>query len=303
MDHAIIDLGSNSIRLSVYRCQDKDINPIFSQKEVAGLAGYITNNELSGDGIALACKTLNHLKEIALKFVEPSHIALFATASLRNIANQEEAKNAIVDGTALQLHILQGEEEAALGFVGMSRFMNRESGMLIDIGGASTELVLFRDFQPIVCKSLPIGCLNLYTRYIRHFSADSEERKLIKKAIQTQLDGIDWPQNTQCPIMVGVGGTVRAMYKLSCDLFPIPPEQSFVEADCVKEILRRIKQSESELYHTIGKLIPERALTIFPGLMILRQAIKRFGCERIFVSKFGVREGYLLDRVLKGNAR
>jgi len=301
MKQAVIDLGSNSIRLSVYECENDKILKIFNEKEIAGLAGYTSNGILQEAGIQKACTVLNSFKEIASKFAEPSNIYLFATASLRNIKNRNDAINIITETTSLIPDILEGEEEAAFGFDGASKFINCENGIMIDIGGASTEFVLFIDYKAAIFTSLPIGCLNLSVKYVNKIIPAKTEKKQINNEIKEQLSKIEWFEGVNCPLMVGIGGTLRAALKLSHVIFDIPVEQNYMSAHYVKEILQQLKNNTGNIYHSIYKTIPERLMTISTGLMILQQAIKKFGCDTIAVSKFGVREGYLINRVLKAN--
>jgi exopolyphosphatase/guanosine-5'-triphosphate,3'-diphosphate pyrophosphatase len=299
MGYAIIDLGSNSVRLSVYESENDQILKTFSEKELAGLAGYVTNDILESAGIQKACEVIKNLKEIASRFVEPADIRLFATASLRNISNRAEAVSIIAEETSLIPDVLEGDEEAELGFAGASLFVSCDNGIMIDIGGASTELVLFKDGEAESLISLPVGCLNLSVRYVNEIIPTEQEMKQIKKAIRNQLSKLDWDKYSKYPLIVGTGGTLRAALKLSRELFGLPSEENNIMPAHIKKITKLLKNNKDDIFLKVYKTIPERLLTISTGLAILRQTIEKFGCETISVSKFGVREGYLVDRVLK----
>ena len=286
MNYAVIDLGSNSIRLSIYDCSGDQINKIFSKKEIVGLASYISNKSIDIIGILKACEVLNDFKESATKYVEESDIHLFATAALRSISNRDEAVQTIIEKTTLAPDILEGDEEAALGFIGASHFKKYENGIMIDIGGASTELVLFKDYRPVELVSLPIGCLNLSNRFVREIIPSTSERKLIKAEIQSQLDKISWDDSGKCPLMVGIGGTLRAAGKISGVLFDLNADEVEINADYVRIINKLLKERQRGIYHTLYKTIPERLLTISTGIAILHQVAKKFGCESISVSKY-----------------
>ena len=303
MNYAIIDLGSNTIRLSVYTQKNGEFETVISQKEVVGLAGYVKKNCLEPDGINRACDTLRDFKEIAIRFAEEKDIHLFATASLRGIHNQQQALEMIEQACGIYPEVLSGEEEARLDFLGASHIIECSDGILIDIGGASTELVHFQNGQPIELVSVPIGCLSLYSGFVNKIIPTEDECKKIKKEIRKQFDKhMEWAVEEGLPLMIGVGGTVRAAQKLSRDLFSLPKENKELQIGHIKEILHKLKHNEDEIFRTVYKRIPERALTIFTGLMILNEAIKRFKCESFVVSNYGVREGYLIDRVLKEDA-
>jgi len=301
MNYAIIDLGSNTARLSIYRCENNQTVKIFSSKKIAGLAGYVSNGALKTEGIQKACVVLNKFKELALKYTDVTNIYLFATASLRNIQNRDETVRIITEKTSLIPDVLSGDEEATIGFSGASQFADCTNGIMIDIGGASTELVLFKNYKAVKVISLPIGCLNLSIDYVNKILPTEYERKQIKTAVNHQLSKIDWNKDDKYPLIVGIGGTVRAVLKLSHVVFNLPLEQNKIETCYVKKMAKLLKNNENDIYQTIYKTIPERLFTITPGLIILQQAIKKFGSENILVSKYGIREGYLADRVLKKN--
>jgi exopolyphosphatase/guanosine-5'-triphosphate,3'-diphosphate pyrophosphatase len=303
MNYAVIDLGSNSIRLSVYEHSDDKTHKILNRKEILGLAGYVAKGALEQAGIQKACEAVNGFRETASQFVDPSNIRLFATASLRNVKNRKEAAAIIAEKTQLIPDILDGEEEAALGFAGIAEFISCDSGIMIDIGGASTELVLFEGKKAVKLISLPIGCLNLSLAYVHEIIPNAREMTRIKSEIRKQLAKIDWGKDVKCPQMVGIGGTLRAALKLSRAIFGLAADRDDVEARHIKKMSKLLDDKEPNIYQTVYKVVPERLLTVSPGFAILRQAIKKFGCETVSVSKYGVREGYLAERVLKANGK
>ena len=303
MNYAVIDLGSNTMRLSIYEYEGGQIHRIFNKKEIAGLAEYIKYGVLDTTGIMKACDVLNSFKAAAMTYVEIDNLHLFATASLRNINNRDEAVGTIVSETGLTPDILEGHEEAELGYIGASGYIRRENGIMIDIGGASTELVLFKESQAVNLISLPVGCLNLSVDHVSRIIPNSEECVIIKETVKEQLNNIDWGANLNCALMIGVGGTLRAVQKLVGAVSRMPPGQYDIDVCKVKELSKLIKENRDNIYHTIYKTTPERLMTISTGIIILCQVIKHFGCEKIAVSRFGLREGYLIDRVLMRNDR
>ncbi|MCL1904579.1 MAG: hypothetical protein FWG19_00440 [Methanomassiliicoccaceae archaeon] len=301
MNYAVIDLGSNTIHLLIFDVDDNgDISKVLSEKEVAGLAGHVENGVLSDEGIRKACDILNKLKIIAFGFADPVNVRVFATASLRNITNRNEAVRIITEETSLMPDILEGSDEALLGFAGASQTVDMDDGLMVDIGGASTELVKFNKGKAENQASMPVGCLSLYMNCVRESVPEAHERAIIEHIVIEELLRIDWVADKKCKKLVGIGGTVRALLKISRELNLVKDDSNEMEASHVKDILKMMRNHEdNDIYHTIYKTVPERALTIFPGLMILSTVIKQFGCETITVSGSGIRDGYLIRRVLK----
>ncbi len=80
------DLGSNTIRLAIYRCEQGKIQRLFHKKAMAGLAGYVADGALAQKGIHIACEVLTSYRELAEHF-QIDQVHVFATASIRNISN------------------------------------------------------------------------------------------------------------------------------------------------------------------------------------------------------------------------
>ena len=113
----IVDLGSNTIRLSIYHWEGQDFRLLLNKKTIAGLAGYVQGGVLSDSGILVACRTLSSYRALLDNF-QVSKMHVFATASLRNISNTGEAVETIRDVTGIPVEVLSGDAEAALSFKG-----------------------------------------------------------------------------------------------------------------------------------------------------------------------------------------
>lgn len=114
---AVIDIGSNTIRLCLYHWDGQQIQTLFSKKETVGLAGYVTNGTLSQKGIQSCIHTLSAFQKLAQNFA-PNTFCAFATASLRNIENTDQALQKIKEATGMDVDVILGREEARLDFVG-----------------------------------------------------------------------------------------------------------------------------------------------------------------------------------------
>ena len=96
----IVDLGSNTIRLSIYQYEGEHFRLLLNKKTMAGLAGYVQDGALSDGGILVACRVLSSYRALLSNF-SVSEMHVFATASLRNISNTGEAVEAIRDVTGV----------------------------------------------------------------------------------------------------------------------------------------------------------------------------------------------------------
>lgn len=294
---AIIDIGSNTMRMSVYKVEQEQFHVLLSKKETAGLVGYISDGVMSEEGIIEMKDVLQQFIS-SLEYVDVDFIHVFATASLRNIKNTVQVIERIYDETGLEIELISGEEEAMLSFKGAIDTSSFEKGCLFDLGGGSTEIVVFDNQQPHYINSLDIGCLNLFKRYVEKIMPKKREVKAIKKYIEETLSDLDLP----CPpdsLLIGVGGTARSLKKLmnyckkkddSCKEITIQELDEMVEFLLNEDALSR---------DVILKKCPDRIHTIIPGALVIQALAKKVGAKRLYISDYGVREGYLWKKVIK----
>jgi len=293
----IIDLGSNTIRLSIYQCENMAARLLLNKKITAGLSGYVEGGELSLKGINKACSVLSDFENILSNFnIQNAHV--FATASLRNIGNTEEAVSIIRDKTGFSVDVLSGEEEARLDYVGAAHAVSLEKGLLVDIGGGSTELVTFQNEEILKAVSMPVGCLNLFLKHVPFLLPTSGSIKEMKRNILAELKKADFFEEKKQSVICGVGGTIRAAGKLYNDIYELSGENMVMESDKLGKMLALYKNNGKDILHRILQIAPERIHTILPGMMILNAIAKSSKSREIVISGCGVREGYLYGRVL-----
>ncbi len=142
MQYALIDMGSNSIRLTVYDLDKTSFKILFKKKIMAGLAAFVKDGILTQDGIDCACNCLQVFQH-TLERLHIENLAVFATASLRNVENTDQALEQIQQATGICVEVLSGEMEAECGYYGAITDVQVDDGLFVDIGGASAELALF----------------------------------------------------------------------------------------------------------------------------------------------------------------
>ena len=294
----IVDLGSNTIRLSIYQCENGRGKLLTNRKVMAGLAGYVVDGELSQRGIQVACEVLEEYKAL-MKNLRFQNMLVFATASLRNISNTAEATAQIQEATGLPVDVISGTEEARLSFLGAVRGQGPEEGLLIDLGGGSTELVKYDGGEILSSCSLSLGSLSLFSRFVSHLHPDKSERKAIRSQVEDQLCRHD-PDPAPIQHACGVGGTARAACKTANLLFDRPRDCRVLTAGELKKLLKLLRDPNRETLRLLLKTAPDRIHTLIPGLIVLDTVVRTYGLEDITVSSCGVREGYLQDRILGG---
>ncbi|WP_317855686.1 phosphatase [Chakrabartyella piscis] len=290
--YGVIDIGSNTIRLVVYKVEDNEICPMFNKKYAAGLAGYTNkNNCMKQAGIDVAVEALLELRELT-HYIMLKELYVFATASLRNIENSAEVVAEIEARTKLSIRLLSGEEEALFDYSGAIQSISEKDGLLVDIGGGSTELVLFQNREVIFAKSIPMGSLNFYNRFVDGIIPDKKEIVKMEEEVKKLLDECKLSKKmTKDLTICGVGGTTRAVKKVLTGM-----KEKKIGTYSVAELehmVSEIKDNKKEFYRNILKTSADRVHTFAPGLVILESIAKQYECKNITTSAYGVREGFL----------
>lgn len=249
-------------------------------------------------GVGKLCATLEKFKDTLVNF-DTHPVAIFATASLRNVENYQQVLDIVRHRTGLEVTIISGEEEARLDFIGATKQVEMERGILLDIGGGSTEIVLFDNGEMQKAVSIPIGSLNSYAQFVEGFLPDRKERKQIKKAVLALVDDafgdMDVPTGqTAC----GVGGTIRAACKISDHMYDLPVGHQQLSRFQIDQVYDVLSDDMTRSIEVILDVVPDRLRTILTGLTILRTLVRYFDIKAIEVSNYGVREGYLYAHLL-----
>ena len=296
MKKALVDLGSNTIRLSVYKVyEDGSFSLLFSEKETAGLVNYISDKRMSVEGFDKACDVIFDFKRLTAQF-DIRDLNIFATASLRNIVNKDEAVAYIKEKTGEDVNVISGKEEARLGYYGALTGADLDSGIIFDIGGGSTEIVNFENKQILFADSYDIGSLNLFTGFVKNIWPTEQEQKNIKARITEALSPavFDKPAETIC----GIGGTNRALLSLANAYFKKPAGNRAITSAEFKQLKKMILKKDDLAKKMILKNCPDRINTIIPGMLVTNEIAKKLGAKNIIISRYGVREGYLCQKMI-----
>lgn len=292
MKYAVIDLGSNTIRLVVYEETNAEFHALFTQKFTAGLAAYLQDGMMTPEGIRLICTTLQRCKMLLKEFT-PCTTLEFSTAPLRNIRNTQEAIDQIYAETGYSVDVLTGLEEAYLDYYGVQRELPVESGLLFDIGGGSTEILTFAHDGTGVIESVPIGSLNLSKKHIAKLFPDKKERDAIRLQVQKSLKRHKLNHLPPYETLCGIGGTARTVLQLLQAMKVILPAQRTFTAEQFRKLKKFLWKKDSAAMELLTQYCPDRLHTIFSGILILEILILQSRCTTVYVCKYGVREGYL----------
>lgn len=309
-NYGVVDLGSNSIRLVVYEVKDdrlaaytnRDFKSLANDKVMAGLAAYVEDGAFTQAGIEKAASVLKgHAKRA--RFYRCKRLEVFATAVLRNAANCAEAVAAIENASGLPINLLSARDEAHLGFVGATCDRSVKCGTLVDIGGGSTELTRIENGRDFDDASIGQGSLSSFAAHVKSILPTGPEMDAIAAELLGRLAELPQAEAYRAETLFGIGGSVRAAAKMLAQTAGGGARPKTMTPDDVRAILHWCRVDPDAFAHTALKASAERIHTLVPGCVILLALFEALGAERLEVCKYGVREGYLIERMLSPSAR
>ncbi len=293
----IIDIGSNTIRMNIYSVDREDFQQVMTTKSSAGLVSYVHNHEMNQEGIDKLVEVLREFRSM-LDVLSITEFAVFATASLRNVRNTEEILAAVKEKTGIEIDLLSGAEEGRLSFNGAVHALNHEDGLYIDTGGGSTEMVLYDKKEIVSVSSMPIGSLNLYNQCVREVIPTVAEIKNIRKRVRHELLEIEPEDNLRVESLAVTGGSMRAVRDIMISLRWIRPDQYVIKPSLLADLVDYLAEDESRAIKLLLQVRPDRVHTVFTGLLIIEGVARFVDAQFVEISFAGVREGYLLEKVM-----
>ncbi len=292
MRYAVIDTGSNTIRMGIYEEENGILKQIYNHAFFANLAGHMEHGALSQAGIRVAEDAiLSHIEKAATYGCTPR---VFATAAIRNAENTEEICQKINSACHTTVDVLTGEEEALFSFYGAASDFPCQDGIMADVGGGSSEIISFSQKTPTAALSIPWGSLKIYNAFVGGALPTQEEIHSIQTTITDALKQNEAMHNKASKNLCIVGGGVRASLKLCKEFLG----QSTLTTKALNEMLSIIVNSPDSASKTIQNLVPDRAKTIAPAIAIYAAIGDFVGASEIFVSDQGIKEGYILKKMM-----
>ena len=292
---AVVDLGSNSVRMSIFDLSNSNILPKTFRKTIRLSEEMTHDNILKAEPQMRAVHALLEYKKI-LSAEGVTTVKAVATAACRKAKNQAEFLQLVRDTTGIEIKVIDGTTEAALDSLAISRTLGCDLGTICDIGGGSTELIgIGKNPPPMI--SIPHGSRGI----CEMFFGAGETPDAIQKArdfAKSLLASVDWLDGQRNSPLVGIGGTIRALAFFDLGGKSSSPIEKYeISPHRLQEIFDEVlslDQSARALLPGIGK---ERADIISGGIILLEAVTNRLLPEKIVVCDAGVREGVFFDFV------
>jgi exopolyphosphatase / guanosine-5'-triphosphate,3'-diphosphate pyrophosphatase len=297
---AVVDVGSNSTRLLVGEVEDGRIDEIVRRSTVTRLGrGVDLSGQLSAEAIEAACEAIAEYVEICrAEGVEKT--AAIATSAVRDASNGSAFVAELRERFALSARVLDGEEEARLTYRGATvGGPPAAPTLVIDIGGGSTEMVVGTGEEVAFHASLQAGVVR-HTE--RHFSGDpptAVEMEALAGDIRGLIDeALDAHDEARAAAGIAVAGTPTSLAAVELGLEPYDPSRvhgHVLALETIQRLLSRFASAPLPERAAIPGLHPDRAPTIIAGAVILIEAMRAFGLERVQVSEHDILYGVALE--------
>ena len=289
---AVVDIGSNSIRLVIYEGISRAPVPILNEKVFCQLArGLTESGQLSVDGREKALRALRRFA-IMCRRMAVSHRQVVATAAVRDARDGADFVATVLRETGLAIQILDGEDEARLTALGVATSTRHCHGVVGDIGGGSLELVSVSENQPSAdAVTLPLGTIRIATD-------SGGKMRTAQKRIPDILSKVGWLKQAKGQPLYVVGGSWRALARIHISQrdYPIKVLHGYhVETDAMETLCRVITGLGPETLSRFEGIATERLDSLPWAAAVLGCVIKRMKPSRIIFSAFGLREGLLFD--------
>lgn len=298
----VIDLGSNSVRMQISRIDD------YGGYTVLGyFREYVRLSENMGKEMTLKEEPMNRtiqaLKNFKARYTQYDHVVVkaVATAAVREAKNQAEFLKRVKDEVGLDLQVISGSTEAYLDYVGVVNTLPVRNGIIMDCGGASTELVWV---QNGACKeriSIPIGSVVLSQNYNLSDTISASDLYNAMNAAGQKISTVRWLGLVHNLPLVALGGSNRTIAKIhrrevtdEVDELPdihgmhLPPHYIF---NLVGKLIAMNKDERMK----IPGLAKNRADVIVGGLIPISLVLRNLQISEVIFSNCGLRDGILFE--------
>ena len=289
-DAAVIDIGSNSVRLVVYRLEGRAIWTVFNEKVLAGLGRDLARTDtLSPEGVEAALAAVRRFRAV-LESVQPGAVFVAATAAVRDAIDGPAFVKRLQDATGYRIRVLSGVEEANYAALGVLAGAPLAQGVVGDLGGSSLELTTVGQGRVGEGITLPLGPLALAT------SGPFDPIK-VRSAVERCLEQAN-AGRFKTATFHAVGGAWRnlALLQMRMSNYPLRIVHQYgLSATDAQDAARFIAQQSKGSLDRIEGMSRKRSETLPYAATVLDCLIDHLGIQEISLSAFGLREGLLFE--------
>jgi exopolyphosphatase/guanosine-5'-triphosphate,3'-diphosphate pyrophosphatase len=296
---AVVDIGSNSVRLVVYDELSRAPTPIFNEKSLCAIGhGVATTGELSASGVERALVSLQRFRTL-ISIMGVEDVYAIATAAARDASNGTAFIAEATAAIGAPVDLLSGRREAELSAMGVISGFHEPDGIVADLGGGSLELVDIK--ETIVGKgvSLPLGGLSL-------MDASEHSLRAAVKIARESLAKVKILDKLRGRTLYAVGGTWRALAKLHMrqrNYFLSVMHGYVIPTREAADFAGLLERVNAEALVAVESVAPARRPLLAYGAIVLDEIIRRAQPKEVTISAAGLREGLLYERLSSAERR
>jgi exopolyphosphatase/guanosine-5'-triphosphate,3'-diphosphate pyrophosphatase len=303
---AVIDVGTNSVKLLVAEIKGQEVNAILEESEQTRLGqGFYDTHQLRRENIENTAVAVARFVGLAKHWGAQSTL-VFATSAARDASNGQELITSIERASGLKLRVISGEQEADWVFCGVTSdpALADQNLVVMDLGGGSTEFIVGRDDKREFAQSFQIGTVRLLEKFRPSNPPKRTERiecekylqeflaSYVRPAVEPHLHGATQVQ------LVGTGGTANILARMEKRLDKW--ERKLIDGnvlpiDAIREQKERLWRLPLEERRRLPGLPPQRADVILFGAAIYCAVMEQFGFPTVKISTRGLRYAALLE--------
>ena len=296
---ALIDIGSNSMRLEMVAVRGDDFWTVARYKSSARIAaGMYPSLEILPEAIERAERGL---KDFAgrIAFHRADVVRCVATSAIRDAKNREMVLGRLTSSLGSSIEVLEGEREGWYSFQGVKNGFDLRDGLIFDIGGGSAELIDVEDDLPRRILTLPLGAVRLSESFFSNRARPTAaEWKRLERYIAESLENSGM-FNRPYPTLTGVGGTARGLARISQKIrkFPFFPDIHHYEVLSreIPYLVKKVgKHLSSEQARVLG-VTPDRADILPAGIAVIAAIVRLSRSPSLTFSHYGLRQGLFME--------
>lgn len=308
---AAIDVGTNSVHMVVVKIQPK--LPAFTiigrEKDTVRLGNFRPGTDcLSDEAMERGVAALKRCKQIADSY-NADDIVTVATSATREARNGQVFLDRVRDEVGLDINLISGLEEARRIYLGVLSGMelNGKPHAIIDIGGGSTEIILGTGERHRFLSSTKVGAVRLNAQMVTTNPISKTEFLQLQAYVRGRLEpSIDKLKakliEGESLALVGTSGTIESLATLAAmeelGAVPDPINGYTMTLDDLERCADKLRQMSFSERLKLPEISARRAEIIVPGAVILQQAMRMLGMDRITICEHALREGLVVDWML-----
>jgi exopolyphosphatase/guanosine-5'-triphosphate,3'-diphosphate pyrophosphatase len=299
---AVVDIGSNSTRLLIADVADGRVTAELERRsKVTRLgAGVDADGRLSDEAMERVYATLEEYRSVIDERGANRALAVL-TSAVRDAANGSEFAQTVEQRYGLTPHILTGDEEARLTFLGATSERDPDDPtptLVIDIGGGSTELVIGTGHETSFHVSTQAGVVRQTERHIHEDPPTEPELDELREDVRGIIaEGVAEEHRRAVKHAIAVAGSATSLAAIAQELDPYDPEKVhgyLLRREQCEQILTRLAAIPLEQRRQVAGLHPDRAPTIIAGVVILIEVLKLFALHEVEISEHDILRGAAL---------